>query len=126
MTSLRNFKSSFHLQALQFISCFDLSLFFLFFSFEIVKLNGEFSLNIKTKLLLRSSSSASSSTPPKDLGTVCQNVWNAAAGNNLRVTSELFVDLAGKNPLFTVNGAGVDKINTLEFIRFRGNSFLLK
>ena len=79
---------------------------------KIVKLNGE--------LFLRSSSSASSSTVPKNLGTACQNIWNAAAGNNLRVPSELFVDLAGRNPLFTVNGAGVDKINTLEFITFKG------
>lgn len=84
-------------------------------------LNGEFSFNIKAKLLLCSLSSASSSVAPKDLGDACQNIWNAAAGSNLRVPSELTVDLAGKNPLFTVEGNGVPKINSLEFIRFRGN-----
>ncbi|XP_020611257.1 uncharacterized protein LOC110049773 [Orbicella faveolata] len=72
-----------------------------------------------TSLFKRSLSSASSSVAPKDLGDACQNIWNAAAGSNLRVPSELTVDLAGKNPLFTVEGNGVPKINSLEFIRFR-------
>jgi len=51
------------------------------------------------------SASASSSQIPKDLGDACQNIWNTA-GNNLRVPSELTVDLDGKNPLFTVIGTG--------------------
>lgn len=133
---------SFHLKVLQFIFCFVLSLFFLPFFFSLLTgdggitycifwdylkienckmLNGEFSFNIKAKLLFCSLSSASSSVSPKDLGDACQNIWNAAAGSNLRVPSELTVDLAGKNPLFTVEGNGVPKINSLEFIRFRGN-----
>jgi len=90
-------------------------------------LNGEFSFEMKPKFLLCSLSSAASlSAVPKDLGNACQNIWNAAAGDNLRVPSELTVDLAAKNPLFTVQGAGVHKVNSLEFIRFKGNQFLLE
>jgi len=86
-------------------------------------LNAEVSFHIKPKLLLCSlSSAASSSTVPKDLGDACQNIWNAAAGDILRVPSELIVNLAAKNPLFIVREAGLAKINSLEFITFKGNN----
>lgn len=66
------------------------------------------------------SASASSSKLPKDLGDACQNIWNAA-GNNLRVPSELTVDMRGKNPLFTVRGTGHRKIDSQVFRLFGGN-----
>jgi len=71
-----------------------------------------------TSLFSRSlGSAAPSSQLPKDLGDACQNIWNAA-GNNLRVPSELTVDMVGKNPLFTVIGTGQGKLNSDVFRLF--------
>jgi len=99
---------------------------------ELVRVNDEF-IPYEIFVLLTSciinrsfhslgSASGSSSQIPKDLGDACQNIWNAA-GNNLRVPSELTVDLDRKNPLFTVIGTGQDKINSEVFTRFGGNYF---
>jgi len=72
---------------------------------------------VLASLFSRSLGSASSSQVPKDLGDACQNIWNAA-GNNLRVPSELTIDMVGKNPLFTVRGTGLGKISSQVFTLF--------
>lgn len=70
------------------------------------------------------SASSGSTQVPKDLGDACQNIWNAA-GNNLRVPSEITIDMVGKNPLFTVLGTGLGKISSQVFTLFEGNSFVI-
>ena len=48
-------------------------------------------------------------------------MW-AAAGNKLNVPAELTVGniVPGVNPLFTVQGGGVQKLTTAEFTKFDG------
>lgn len=65
--------------------------------------------------------------PKKDLGIVCENMWKAA-GNNLKIPTELKINLdkLDSEPLFKVEPAGQTKIGSEVFTTFAGNSFPLE
>ena len=56
----------------------------------------------------------------RDLGGVCQDMWNAAP-NNMAVGTDLKVDTSAKAvQLFTLSGSGQTKLKDQEYVRFKG------
>ena len=56
----------------------------------------------------------------RDLGGVCQDIWNAAP-NNMVVGTDLKVDTSAKAvQLLTLTGSGQTKLKDQEYVRFKG------
>ena len=60
----------------------------------------------------------------RDLGPICQSMWNAA-GDNLKIGKEIVIYTGSKrHPLITVTKLGRKKLQKEIFVKFKGNSFL--
>lgn len=60
----------------------------------------------------------------RDLGNVCQSMWNAA-DDNLKIGKEIVIYTGSKrHPLITVTKLGRKKLQREIFVKFKGNSFL--
>ena len=59
----------------------------------------------------------------RDLGGVCQDMWNAA-GNNMIVGTDLNVDTSPNPPpghqLFTLTASGQTKLSSQVYVQFKG------
>lgn len=61
----------------------------------------------------------------RDLGPICQSMWNAA-GDNLKIGKEIVIykGSSKKYPLITVTELGKKKMQRLIYVKFKGNSLL--
>lgn len=61
----------------------------------------------------------------RDLGPICQSMWNAA-GDNLKIGKEIVINKGSskKYPLITVTELGKKKMQRLIYVKFKGNSLL--
>lgn len=61
----------------------------------------------------------------RDLGDVCQSMWNVA-GDNLKTGKEIFIYKGSfkNHPLITVTKLGKKKMQRPIYVKFKGNSFL--
>ena len=56
----------------------------------------------------------------KNLGNVCQDMWNSAA-NNLKIGKEIIINSATRSkPLITLTEQGKAKVRRDVFIKFKG------
>ena len=64
-------------------------------------------------------------TNQRDLGDVCQSMWNVA-GDNLKIGKEIviYTGSSKKHPLITVTELGRKKMQKGIYVKFKGNSFL--
>lgn len=61
----------------------------------------------------------------RDLGHICQSMWNAA-GDNLKIGKEIVINKGSSkmHPLITVTELGKKKMQRLIYVKFKGNSLL--
>lgn len=63
------------------------------------------------------------SSSKKDLGNVCQDMWNSA-GNNLKIGKEIIINSGTRSkPLITLTQQGKAKVRRDVFVKFKGEVF---